>query len=564
MKKRIKTKMKKVKVSPRRCVLYWCLLIVAIIVYVPVLREAAMEQFSIRPHGSVSQIRSIFGIASTSEKNVMGSTATRPACEGLTKDMKSGSTDLQTDGNVSKLQEYLKTNSAIYPEGLITGYVGPGTLRAIKRYQIREGLANVGDAHFGIVGGDTKSSISREICAYLYGDFMPVRAVGLGTQGTRLGSTSGLSGMRGGSTQSGLTSGLSGTSTRSSGLSRAREIERIAKPLDPPKIIEIEGPRRVKLGEVVSWTIKATSNDGTPLLYGLYYGAARDAVARGRTTNYSEDKNNTYSTVFEKEGAFELVFTARNDGGREYKNMFVTVGNAPFRGSTITFDLRDGGITCPVRLPLCDRVSEGEGALDRLFGATGRMFVGISKIRDGLLTWQSLPDGEYEASIKVPGSTLRTERFTVARGSLITKKVVLDRVGSRAPVLLRLNPPASFYNGFITTTGQNLGTSVRVYLDKKYLGNLEHRDGAFGFVVPREIASEDTCSNDILISQCRSSRAYTVRPGEHTILLQNEAGTSSVASILVFEDSNAKPFTPATAEELIRNAGTQIRRLLGQ
>lgn len=46
--------------------------------------------------------------------------------------------------DVTNLQTFLKDNPAIYPEGLVTGYYGPLTQEAVKRFQSTYGISPVG------------------------------------------------------------------------------------------------------------------------------------------------------------------------------------------------------------------------------------------------------------------------------------------------------------------------------------------------------------------------------------------------------------------------------------
>src|SRR5689334_1364942 len=59
---------------------------------------------------------------------------------------------------VSQLQSFLKTDSSIYPQGLVTGYFGSMTKAAVIRLQAREGLAAD-----GIVGPITRARINTLI-----------------------------------------------------------------------------------------------------------------------------------------------------------------------------------------------------------------------------------------------------------------------------------------------------------------------------------------------------------------------------------------------------------------
>ena len=66
--------------------------------------------------------------------------------------------------DVRQLQEFLKTFPDVYPEGLVTGYFGPLTEAAIKRFQERQGVINLGSPEttgFGQVGPKTISKINE-------------------------------------------------------------------------------------------------------------------------------------------------------------------------------------------------------------------------------------------------------------------------------------------------------------------------------------------------------------------------------------------------------------------
>lgn len=67
--------------------------------------------------------------------------------------------------DVSKLQEALKTDSSVYPEGLVTGYFGPATLKAVQKFQEKYGLASSGASGYGSVGPKTRAKLNE-----LYGN----------------------------------------------------------------------------------------------------------------------------------------------------------------------------------------------------------------------------------------------------------------------------------------------------------------------------------------------------------------------------------------------------------
>jgi len=63
---------------------------------------------------------------------------------------------------VSALQKYLAGYPNIYPEGLVTGYFGPLTVRAVERFQADRGIVSSGTAAttgYGVVGPKTRGAL---------------------------------------------------------------------------------------------------------------------------------------------------------------------------------------------------------------------------------------------------------------------------------------------------------------------------------------------------------------------------------------------------------------------
>lgn len=58
----------------------------------------------------------------------------------LTKDLSRG----DENADVKKLQEFLAMDKEIYPEGIASGFFGPATERAVKRFQAKYGISQVG------------------------------------------------------------------------------------------------------------------------------------------------------------------------------------------------------------------------------------------------------------------------------------------------------------------------------------------------------------------------------------------------------------------------------------
>ncbi len=64
---------------------------------------------------------------------------------------------------VSLLQEFLKRDATLYPEGLVTGFFGPATERAVQRFQARYGIVSGGTpltTGYGAVGPKTRVKLN--------------------------------------------------------------------------------------------------------------------------------------------------------------------------------------------------------------------------------------------------------------------------------------------------------------------------------------------------------------------------------------------------------------------
>ena len=63
--------------------------------------------------------------------------------------------------DVSNLQKALKTDSSVYPEGLVTGYFGSMTLKAVRKFQEKYGIASSGQPGYGNVGPATRAKLNE-------------------------------------------------------------------------------------------------------------------------------------------------------------------------------------------------------------------------------------------------------------------------------------------------------------------------------------------------------------------------------------------------------------------
>ena len=82
-----------------------------------------------------------------------------PMCSVLTGTLEEDATDESTNGEVTRLQKILAKDSVVYPEGKVTGYFGPATMAAVKRFQVQNNLARVGSSGYGLVGPATRAAL---------------------------------------------------------------------------------------------------------------------------------------------------------------------------------------------------------------------------------------------------------------------------------------------------------------------------------------------------------------------------------------------------------------------
>lgn len=61
---------------------------------------------------------------------------------------------------VSALQTFLGQDASLYPEGKVTGYLGPASVAAIKRFQERYNIAKRGDNGYGATGPKTRAKLN--------------------------------------------------------------------------------------------------------------------------------------------------------------------------------------------------------------------------------------------------------------------------------------------------------------------------------------------------------------------------------------------------------------------
>lgn len=83
-------------------------------------------------------------------------TASIPTKVFLTKYLSRGASGAE----IRALQEYLAKDASIYPEKSVSGYFGPATERAVKKFQATNKIATAGSAGYGAVGPKTRALLN--------------------------------------------------------------------------------------------------------------------------------------------------------------------------------------------------------------------------------------------------------------------------------------------------------------------------------------------------------------------------------------------------------------------
>jgi len=101
----------------------------------------------------VAAFQGEFGVSAQATSTASASEAVPPE---LTRSLSRGS----SGDDVRKLQEFLAKDKDVYPDGLVTGYFGPLTEKAVKKWQEKQGIDPV-----GVVGPKTLAALNQFVVA---------------------------------------------------------------------------------------------------------------------------------------------------------------------------------------------------------------------------------------------------------------------------------------------------------------------------------------------------------------------------------------------------------------
>jgi D-alanyl-D-alanine endopeptidase (penicillin-binding protein 7) len=66
-----------------------------------------------------------------------------------------------TSEHVSWAQTWLAKDKSVYPDGRVTGFFGPLTREAVRKFQVKHGIAKTGDSGYGVIGPATLAKLEE-------------------------------------------------------------------------------------------------------------------------------------------------------------------------------------------------------------------------------------------------------------------------------------------------------------------------------------------------------------------------------------------------------------------
>lgn len=118
--------------------------------------EHTIEQLKVQITALLAQVVALQQQLGSSSS---GRSSTLSSCPRLVFNFYLGAADNTTDGQVSQLQRILAADAEVYPEARITGYYGPLTEQAVRRFQKKHGIVSSGSPQttgYGVVGPATR------------------------------------------------------------------------------------------------------------------------------------------------------------------------------------------------------------------------------------------------------------------------------------------------------------------------------------------------------------------------------------------------------------------------
>ncbi|OGZ43935.1 MAG: hypothetical protein A3J55_00690 [Candidatus Ryanbacteria bacterium RIFCSPHIGHO2_02_FULL_45_17b] len=181
-------------------------------------------------------------------------------CPRFTYNFYLGMDDAETGGQVTELQKILGADSEIYPEALITGYYGPLTEQAVRRYQKKHSIVSSGSPDttgYGVVGPATRAKMR----------------------------------------------GLCGTPT---------PLPIPVSSMRPPIISGVSGPQSLDINQQGTWVVKAYDKNGGNLSYWVTWGDEMPPFGTGGANGmpgYAQgQQTSTFTHSYAQAGIYRITF----------------------------------------------------------------------------------------------------------------------------------------------------------------------------------------------------------------------------------------------------------------
>lgn len=336
--------------------------------------------------------------------------------EKLTKRLQIGSTDKE----VKTLQEFLKRDPEVYPEGLVTGYYGALTEKAVKKFQEKNGIEAI-----GVVGPKTLEKINKvieekkiTICHIPSENPEKKQTITISksaleahmAHGDKMGACEGETIPT--PTPTPIQKPIPTTPVCIQVITPAKDpttgnCKIFPTPCDvpnnwinvdncpisgnqPPIISGVGGPTALKIGEIGTWTVKASDPEQGALNYSVIWGDEAYGISASQaaqSTSYIQATTFTHS--YSNAGIYNPVFIVVDNNGLSAKtSISVNVGEATpaviyeqvkcvFKGST-------GFQKCNAYTDNSSSVYYGKGC-----GGTETCVVDLKGYKGDKITWKS-------------------------------------------------------------------------------------------------------------------------------------------------------------------------------
>lgn len=465
--------------------------------------------------------------------------AASATCALVSKDLVPGARDTATSKDIENLQKALASDKMIYPEQTITGYYGPATERAVKRFKEANKLydAKLGPATAtGLVDASMRTIINSKFCSVITPSKSPFDSTSnpFATNNNPLGS---------------VTAGKS--STTSSVLSLGSLGAKSSDPKLAPKISMIEGPSMINPGIIGTWTIKAESPTGSPLKYGASFERG-SGTANATVAPVSDSAQPSFSYLFKKSGVYEILFSATDKSGKKAVRSFVlSVGGAQRKPYTVKVTLRNAALypKCTHTNLTCDYVRGGYMEAYRLLSQDD-ILIGEYYLQTGIGYVSNVVAGSHLLKISAAGFEPIQKVFTLVENTnpeLVIWMTTVDKE-KKVPGPYQISPTVGYIGEVLRVTGSNLNVGNEVRFDGDLAGNLKYDAKGYYINIPLELTPASSCS--VKVRKCDGKPTKTVER-DYQVMLVGPYGEGEKVKIKVFKPVEKYKTTPSSGNTII-------------